>query len=59
MQGHTLKFDVVLAKGGFEVVGAIVINDLEGGRISVVLYLGVTVVPGIFDQAILAVFDGY
>ena len=57
-QGYTLKLDVLFEKVGFEVFGALVINDVEGGRVYVVLYLGVKLVPGVFDGTNLMVFDG-
>ena len=41
----------------FKVVGKLVINDVESGRVSVVLYLGVTVIQGVSYRVSLAVFD--
>ena len=37
VQRHALKCDIVLVKRVFEVVGALVINDVEGGRVAIVL----------------------
>ena len=34
--GHAFKCDVVLSKRIFDVVGDLIINDVEGGRIDVV-----------------------
>ena len=37
VQGYTLKYDVVIAKRGFEVISALFINDMEGGHVGAVL----------------------